>query len=219
MDSMAHRSIRIVIVISTMLATFVGVRASQDSHLAANHQPNWTHVSYKLAGWTGQDASFDPVYGFDPATSSMLRIYRNNDGQAPVVVYAGFHSDLTSILDFHVPTNCYPAQGWKIISEQQFSPGSYRGMLVRGDEIIVDKEGDRRLVSWWFNAAGKPFYYRLRYVLSLFASAAFTARTDGSIVRLETPLEPGSAGESEAQARINDFAHALLPSLEQALPR
>lgn len=219
MDSMAHSSIRITIVISAMLLTLAGVRASQASHSAASHQPRWEQISYQLEGWRGQDTSFDPVYGFDPATSSTLRIYRQDDGQAPVILYAGFHSDLTSILDFHVPTNCYPAQGWKILSEQKFSPGSYRGAAVQGDQIIVDKEGNRRLVSWWFNAGAKPFAYRMRYVLSLFASATITGRTDGSIVRLETPMEPGIEGESQAQERVDTFARALLPSLEKALPR
>jgi EpsI family protein len=219
MDSMAHPSIRIAIVISLMLVTLGGVSASRASHSAADHQPNWTQVSYQLKDWRGKDTSFDPVYGIDPATSSMLRSYRQGDAQLPVVVYAGFHSDLTSILDFHVPTNCYPAQGWKVVSEEQFSPGNYRGTVVRGDEIIVDKEGNRRLVSWWFNAGAKPFSYRMRYVFTLFASATITGRTDGSIVRLETPLEPGIEGEFEAQERVNGFARALLPSLEKALPR
>ena len=55
-------------------------------------------VSYLTDGWTGADASFDPVYGTDPADSSLLRAYSRARG-LPVIAYVGFFGDLPSIME------------------------------------------------------------------------------------------------------------------------
>jgi len=46
--------------------------------------------------------------------------------------------------------------------------------------------------------------------------SVLTGRTDGSLVRIESPIDAG--GEAAAQARIEDFRKSFLPMLEKALP-
>ena len=83
--------------------------------------------------------------------------------------------------------------------------------------MVADKNGDRRLVMWWYNAGPRPFQTRIRYVYAMLMMSAFTGRTDGSMVRLETPLARDS--EAAAVARIEDFRTQFLPVLNMALPR
>jgi hypothetical protein len=44
-----------------------------------------------------------------------------------------------------------------------------------------------------------------------------TGRTDGSLVRLETPIDT-AGGDAAAQTRIEEFQKNFLPRLEEALP-
>jgi hypothetical protein len=93
---------------------------------------------------------------------------------------------------------------------------TFRGLHIPLKQIIVEKNGDRRLVIWWYNAGSRPFQTRIRYVYAMLLMSAFTGRTDGSMVRLETPLE--REPETAAVARIEEFQSMFLPVLEQSLP-
>jgi EpsI family protein len=166
-------------------------------------------------GWQGYETTFDPVYGTDPADSSLLRFYTKG-GQAPVIVYVGFYSDLATILEVHTPELCYPAQGWKISYSAPSIGGAFRGQPVPAREIVADKLGSSRLVTWWYNAGSRPIETRLRYIYAMLAVSAITGRTDGSMVRLETPIESGD--KEAADARIAEFRRDFLPVLNKALP-
>jgi hypothetical protein len=83
--------------------------------------------------------------------------------------------------------------------------------------MLVDRVGEKRLVMWWYNAGGHAFENRLRYVYLSLALASLQGRTDGSLVRLEAPLEGNS--EVAAQERLEKFRSDFLPLLERALPR
>ena len=84
-------------------------------------------------------------------------------------------------------------------------------------EIVADKTGDRRLVMWWYNAGSRPFETRIRYVYAMLTLSTLTGRTDGSMVRLETPV--GKDGESTARTRLEEFRQGFLPALDGVLPR
>jgi EpsI family protein len=213
---MGSQRIRLITVIAVLMVTFGAARAATRYRLGQRRQPNWSVVPYEVDGWRGVDGRFDPVYGTDPADTSLLRVYRSGE-EPPVIAYVGFFGDLATIIEVHTPELCYPAQGWGIRSAGDSMPGKFRGMQVSAKRIMVDKNGDRRLVVWWYNAGSRPFQTRIRYVYAMLVMSAFTGRTDGSIVRLETPLAQES--ESAAVARIADFQRIFLPVLADALPQ
>jgi EpsI family protein len=207
---------RLIILIALFSLTYLGVSIARLHRYNQRRSPNWSAVPYKLETWAGRDASFDALYGSDPADTSLLRVYIQPNEPA-VIAYVGFYDNIATILDVHTPELCYPAQGWHISSFDKSAEGSFRGEQITASEIIADKSGEQRLVRWWYNAGSRPFETRIRYVYAMLALSAFTGRTDGSMVRLETPVE--KAGEAAARARIEQFRVHFLPSLEKALPR
>jgi EpsI family protein len=213
---MGNTRTRLIVLIAFFALTYVGVRAATSYRLTQRRTPDWNSVSYELGGWTGRDASFDPIYGVDPADTNLLRVYSKGQG-LPVIAYVGFYGDLATILEVHTPELCYPAQGWNITSSKKSTGGLFRGGKIAASEIVADKSGDRRLVTWWYNAGSRPFETRIRYVYAMLALSTLTGRTDGSIVRLETPVEKND--EAAAHARIEEFRQNFLPLLDQALPR
>lgn len=212
MSTLQIRIIIVVLVMTAAMAALAGAERFKSQHVVA---PDWDQLADKIGDWRGKELHFDPLYGFDPATNSILRGYLR-PGWPPVVLYVGFHKDLTKILDIHTPSLCYPAQGWKLLSQTKCQPGVYRGGTIWASEIVVDKQGKRELVMWWYNAGGKPFEGRMRQVYAMLAMALFTGRRDGSIVRLNTPLE---ADEAAARHRLMEFVQVLLPELDKSLPR
>jgi len=199
--------------IGLLALTIVGAGAA-DRHRQIAKVPDWTSVPLELAGWKGTLESFEPGYG-DPAESSLLRVYRNERSE-PVIVYVGFYNDLSSYLEVHSPEVCYPAQGWTVLSTMRSAEYISARRQFRPQEAVVEKNGQRRLVVWWYNAGSRPFENRIRYVYALLALSSLAGRTDGSMVRIETPLE--DKNEERARQRLKDFERIFLPSLDKALP-
>jgi EpsI family protein len=213
---MGNTRIRLITLIGLFAITWVGVRLATQYHHSQRRFPNWNSVPYDFGAWTGRDATFDPLYGADPADTSLLRIY-NREQQSPVIVYVGFYGDLATILEVHTPELCYPAQGWRVSSFLKSSSGVFRGRDIPVSEIVADKAGDRRLVMWWYNAGSRPFETRIRYVYAMLTLSTLTGRTDGSMVRIETPID--EKGEAAARTRLEEFRKSFLPALDNALPK
>ena len=213
---MDMQRVRLIVLLVIFVVTFGGVRAAARYRLTQQRSPDWRFVPYEIGKWRGIDGRFDPVYGTDPADSSMLRIYQRGGGP-PVTAYVGFFENLATVMEVHTPELCYPAQGWGIRAVGNNSEGSFRGLHIPARLIVADKNGDRRMVMWWYNAGSRPFETRIRYVYAMLVMSAFTGRTDGSMVRLETPL--GQDSEAAATKRIEDFQIEFLPALEESLPR
>jgi EpsI family protein len=135
-----------------------------------------------------------------------------------VILYVGFFGDLATILDVHTPELCYPAEGWEIHrSGISSGAGDFRGQKIHASQILADKAGNRRLVVWWYNAGSRPIETRIRYIYAMLAMSTITGRTDGSIVRLETPVD--AKDEMAAESRIDEFRKDFLPALDRALPQ
>ena len=212
---MGNERKRLTVLIVVSALTFAGVRWATHYRLQQKRLPDLSVIPYQLDRWSGVDGRFDPVYGADPADTSLLRVYQQGV-TPPVIAYVGFFGDLTTILEVHTPEVCYPAQGWTIVRSRKSVAGIFRGARIPAREIIVDKNGNRRLVMWWYNAGPRPFETRIRYVYTLLAISAVTGRTDGSLIRLETPID--ADGEAAAGARIEEFQKAFLSQLDRALP-
>lgn len=212
---MGNERTRLMVMIALFAVTFAAVRGTTRRHQAQKRQPNWEVVPYQIDGWSGFDGKFDAIYGSDPSDTSLLRVYRQG-AQSPVILYVGFFKDLAAILDVHTPELCYPAEGWVILHSGKSSGGEFRGGRIQARQIMADKAGNRRLVVWWYTAGARPIETRIRYVYAMLAMSTVTGRTDGSMVRLETPV--GADGEGAAEKRIVEFQKSVLPQLDRALP-
>ena len=213
---MDKQRIRLIVLAMLFVFAFGGVRVATRYRLGQQRSPNWTVISYDIGEWQGTDGRFDPIYGGDPADTSLLRVYHKT-GAPPVIAYVGFFGDLAQVMEVHTPELCYPAQGWGIRSFGKSNSASFRGLRIPTQLIEVDKNGERRLVMWWYNAGSRPFQTRIRYVYAMLVMSAFTGRTDGSMIRLETPL--GGESEEAAIAGMEDFRRSFIPELDMALPR
>lgn len=213
---MGSTYLRLIAVIVILAITFVEVQAAVRRRASQVRLPDWSAVRYEFDGWRGTDTKFDPIYGPDPAQTSVLRIYQQPDTM-PVIAYIGYYDDIAKILEVHTPERCYPGQGWKITSTGESKAAMFRGRSIPAKEILVEKEGSRRLVLWWYTAGSRPFETRIRYIYALLAMSTLTGRSAGSLIRLETPL--GAGGAAAAIEKIERFQRGFLLQIDKALPR
>lgn len=213
---MGSTQLRLITLIVILTITFVEVQAAVRRRASQVRLPDWSAIRYDFGGWTGSDTGFDPIYGADPAETSVLRVYQQPNTM-PVVAYIGYYDDIAKILEVHTPERCYPGQGWKIISTGESKAATFRGRSIPAKEIVVEKDGNRRLVLWWYTAGSRPFETRIRYIYALLAMSTLTGRSDGSLIRLETPFKVG--GEAEAMEMIERFQGEFLSQIDKALPR
>lgn len=206
---------RIAIMLVLLAVTFGGVRWAEKQHERQKKQPDWSAVPYAFGGWEGVNTSFDPVYGTDPANSSLLRVY-TKQGTGDVIVYAGFYNDLAATLEVHTPELCYPAQGWTVSDVRTSSAGIFRGQEIHAKVFRAERLDSKRLVTWWYNAGSRPIETRIRNVYAMLLLSVFTGRVDGSFMRIETGID--GKGEAAAEARVQEFRRSFLPKLEKALP-
>jgi EpsI family protein len=206
---------RVAVLTILLGITFFAERWAERQHVNHKREPDWSAVPKLIDGWEGVDTNFDPVYGADPASSSLLRVY-HKEATGEVIVYAGFHNDLAATLEVHTPELCYPAQGWTVSKMHSEGAGTFRGRGVRAKAFYAERLGSKRLVTWWYIAGSRPIEDRIRNVYAMLLLSIFTGRVDGSFIRIETDVE--REGERAAEARIEEFRGSFLPKLEAALP-
>lgn len=206
---------RLAVLAFIFAALAIAVGAANRRRLGEHIAPKWTAIPYQLNEWTGNDGAFDSAYGSDPADSSLLRIYTNSSTE-PIIAYVGFYHNLAKYMEFHNPEICYPAQGWTLLSSGQAADSIHSRGEFRPEIAVVEKNGQRRLVVWWYYAGARAFENRIRYAAAVLALASLGGRRDGAMVRLETRV---SGSEEAAMSRLRDFEARFLPNLDQTLPR
>jgi EpsI family protein len=178
-------------------------------------------ISLTLKGWHGEEIPLsDGVEKMLRADSKVQRRYENLDSDL-VWLYVGYYGTERGGRPEHTPWVCYPSAGWVILSAIERPPGgaSTDGTDARLNEFVVERDGARRLVHFWYQThrtasiAGETML-TIDHVLGRLSP---TGRADGALVRLSTPIEGG--GIESARQRLHDFAAALAPNLRENWPQ
>jgi len=207
---------RLTVLTLLLLATAVCLRASTTQERVPPHRP-LAEMPRHLGEWTAQGER-----EFDAATLAVLRAddyvsrpYTRPNGDL-ADLYVGYYQSQREGDTVHSPMNCLPGAGWQLLavgrSSIEAAPG--RSILVNRD--VVQQGLDTRLVLYWYQSHG-------RAVASEYWSRAYLVldglrlhRTDGSLIRVISPIRDADAAAVERGAA--DFVRALAPVLNRHLP-
>jgi EpsI family protein len=168
-----------------------------------------------LAGWRGVDAApLDPqVAAVLGADDYLNRVYRDPQ-EGAVSVWVAFYGAQRHGDAIHSPANCLPGNGWTPVSHQrtQLRAG---GEQLPVNRYVVQKRGDRQVVTYWFQGRGRVVASEYANKALLLFDAVRLHRTDGALVRLVAPVV---ASEAQADSVIEKFAAALQPQLARWIP-
>ncbi|MCP4874005.1 MAG: EpsI family protein, partial [Gammaproteobacteria bacterium] len=118
----------------------------------------------------------------------------------------------------HSPRVCVPGGGWSITGLERVELDlKYQDKTVKVNRAIIQNGLHKQLVYYWFKQRGRDIaneYWMKWYLLS---DSLSMNRTDGSLVRLTTPIVPGEK-EKDAEQRLNGFLATVNPMLKDYVP-
>jgi exosortase D (VPLPA-CTERM-specific) len=148
----------------------------------------------------------------------LLRSYQNPQKDQFINLFIPFYRSQRAGESTHSPQNCLPGNGWTPVENQRITisvPGHAPFLVNR---YLIDKGDSRQLVLYWFWAhdRGVASEYWVKYYLV--ADSIKLHRSDGSLVRITTPMYPGETADS-AQQRLMPFVSDVVPLLDTYIPR
>lgn len=118
----------------------------------------------------------------------------------------------------HSPKNCLPGDGWFPVQsrEQQVDvPGL---APFHANEYLVAKNSERRLVLYWYQAHNRAIASEYWAKFYQVADAVRYNRSDGSLIRVTTPLTRGEKVET-ARQRLLQFVASAAPQFGRYIPQ
>src|SRR5262249_2840447 len=118
----------------------------------------------------------------------------------------------------HSPKNCLPGAGWTPVQSDRIPLQRADGSRMTVNRYILGNGEHKLLALYWYQAHGRVVASEYDARFFLVADAIRMNRTDGSLVRILTPIA-SAADSTSAEARAEQFAKSILPDLDQFIPR
>jgi EpsI family protein len=172
-----------------------------------------------LGSWVGTDvaigADVREVLG---SGDFLLRVYENSKAQPGVNLFVAYIPTQQAGDTLHSPQNCLPGAGWSPLESGTTVISLPGHSAFKAKRYIVEKNGDRQLIFYWYSAHGRAVASEYWAKFYLFVDSIRLNRSDGSLVRVITPMTSGEP-VSVAEQRLLDFSANAVPILDQYISR
>jgi len=150
-------------------------------------------------------------------TDYWLAQYTNSKEQEPVNLYIAYYQSQQAGTITHTPASCIPSGGWEIQNKSTRTVALSQGTHLSVSRMLVRKGEDSLLIYYWFDQRGRNLTETYLVKLYLIIDSLFLNRTDGSLIRLVTPLGKQEMTD-KADQRIQTFLSAIYPQIQIFLP-
>jgi EpsI family protein len=168
-----------------------------------------------IADWQGRDAApFDDDIVTALGVDDYINRHYIRQGHPSVAIYAGYYASQRQGDTIHSPQNCLPGAGWRPVSFERVTIDA-GGTRIPVNRYLIQKGIEQQAVFYWYQGRGRVVANEYANKFWLMFDAATLGRTNGSLVRMITPVvgDPASAfGELAA------FTSAVYPGLPKYLP-
>ncbi len=205
----------VVILLLAVTAGFLQARRRPETTVAYE---GLDHLPTALATWGGMEVPIpDDTRQVLGKGDFLQRIYRSPGEIAPIDVFVAYFPSQRVGVTIHSPKNCLPGAGWAPIENKRITI-PVAGRLLEANRYIVAKGESRQLVMYWYQAHGRSVASEYWAKYYLVRDAIAMNRSDGSLIRIVTPLERDEKVDV-AQERAAQFAQKLVPALAQVVPQ
>jgi exosortase D (VPLPA-CTERM-specific) len=175
----------------------------------------------ELDGRTGERGTMDPEIRKLVAAQDYAMLDYRKPGRNPISFYVAYYEHQKKAGGFaHSPRFCMPGAGWFVEGnrERRISSESGAGGRLSFNEMAIEKNGEKQLVYFWYQGRGRNLTSEYAAKFYMVWDGLWRRRTDGALVRLMSPLEPGQRMDRVRQA-MDAFALAAFRALEAHLPQ
>ena len=145
----------------------------------------------------------------------LSRTYDDGHGQ-PVGLFVAYFRSQTRGQTMHSPKNCLPGSGWMPVESLYATISTPAGPQVV-NRYIIQRADRRAMVLYWYQAHGRVIASEYWAKFYLMWDAARLHRSDGSLVRIVTPIADNEMAR-DAELRATNFAHQVTSKLEGYIP-
>ncbi len=199
-----------ILLIAAALTNF----AAQSERTAPNKP--FSEFPLEIDNWKGITSELDEkVYNILGVEDYILANYRRPSGEM-VNLYVGFYQSQKEGDIIHSPKNCMPGAGWNITEttiETVPLDNSEKSMKVI--KLLLQKGPEKQIVLYWFQSRGRIISSEYMEKVWLVIDSITRHRTDGSFVRLITPVVKD---ETTAVNLLKEFAQKAFPFLNEHIP-
>ncbi len=148
----------------------------------------------------------------------LLRLYPDTAGSPDVDLFVAYFASQRAGDTLHSPKNCLPGAGWFPLQSQEREIRAPGVAPFFANEYLIAKDSDRKLVLYWYQAHNRSLANEYWAKFYLVADALRYNRSDGSLIRITTPVAPGEQLDS-ARQRLLDFTGQVAPQLGRYIPQ
>lgn len=202
-----------------LIVTALFLQARSSNEIQPPREP-LTSLPHQLGPWTGTDITIpQEILDILGAGDFLLRVYRAPEATKSYVdLFVAYFPSQRSGDSIHSPKNCLPGAGWSPVESSRVTLSLPGRAPFPANRYVIAKGEDRMLVLYWYlshNRAVASEYWAKFYLVT---DAMRLNRSDGSLVRVTTPLQPGERIEA-AQQRLTSLAGNLTPVIDRYVPR
>jgi len=206
---------RSVILSILMISTFIYLHFMSHGQPVSPLKPFSTFPK-TIEEWRGVESFFSKkIYEAVGVDDSALISYKNKKGQN-VQLYIGYYNSQKEGDLIHSPKNCMPGSGWEItkisLEDVKLSPEKAINII----KLILEKDAHKQIVLYWFHSRGRIINSEYKQKIFLVIDSIFRKRTDGSFVRLISPVEKT---EIETLKYMKEYTAKVFPILNEYIPK
>jgi len=172
-----------------------------------------------LGAWTSTDIAMtkDVLDVLGPG-DFLLRDYQQPNISSDVTLFVAYFPSQRAGDTIHSPKNCLPGAGWTPIQSDRITVALPGQAAFPANRYLIAQGEDRQLVLYWYWAHSRAVASEYSAKFYLVADSIRMRRSDGSLIRVTTPMARGETIDS-AQARLLSLAGNIVPLINDYVPR
>ena len=204
--------IRIIIVCLLLLATAAAI-----AYVPLSRSPREKGVSLsqylgEVGGWSSFERAAMSVNIQDSLTTDDRLFTTYKRGDRELDVYIGYYFTSDKIGKPHSPLVCFPGQGWKMSNEKKRTLilGEKDQVPLHVNSIIVQKEQNRQLILFWFQAYDRSCSGTFSQKVVAFWNKIRHGREDNAFVRISIACDNKDVATSLSE--VVEFLEVFYPA-------
>jgi EpsI family protein len=211
--------LRFVLAAALLATTAILLHGRSSSEIIAARRPLASFPD-QIGNWKGSSVPIpqDALEVLGPG-DFLLRIYENPTLKQPYVdLFLAYFPSQRAGDTIHSPKHCLPGAGWLPVESSRVTLTLPTHAPFVANRYVIAKGEDRQLVMYWYLAHDRAVASEYWAKFYLITDAIQMNRSDGSLVRLTTPIPDGESVDA-AQQRLLSFAGDVVPLLSDYIPR
>jgi len=172
-----------------------------------------------VGDWKGTRMTIEPdVLAQLDLSQYVFMEYSNPEGRS-VNFYVAYYESQRKGESIHSPETCLPGSGWLFnqAGTVTLRPPDPNRRPLKVNRAFMQKLDQKQLAYYWFPQRGRNLTNAYQLKWYVFWDALTMQRTDGTLVRLITPVYPAESVKG-ADERLTRFTWLVEPVLKTYLP-